>query len=273
MNKKWIAYPYILWMAVFIVVPLLLVLYYSVTSTVNGEIVFTLEHFKRFFDPIYLKVTLRSINLALICTVICLLLGYPIAYILSKKEYSNKSMLLFLFIVPMWMNFLLRTYSWLSLLETNGIINTFLSFIGLPKIKLLYTNKAVVLGMVYNYLPFMILPIYSTLKKLDASLIEAAEDLGANTSTVFRKVILPLSIPGVLSGITMVFMPALTTFVISTLLGGGQFMLLGNLIEQQFLTVNNWHFGSAISVILIIVVVASMIIMARADNDDKGGIF
>lgn len=272
MNKKWIAYPYVVWMAIFIVIPIFLVVYYSFTSTINGELVFSLEHFQRFFEPIYIKVTLRSVWLALVSTFICLIIGYPVAYILSLKEYSTKGVLLFLFIMPMWMNFLLRTYSWLSILETNGILNNILVAIGLPRIKILYTSTAVILGMVYNFLPFMILPIYSTLKKLDPSLIEAAQDLGADMPTVFKKVILPFSIPGVLTGITMVFMPAVTTFVISNLLGGGQFILIGNLIEQQFLTVGNWNFGSAISVIMMIVVIISMAIMSKVDKNDDGGV-
>lgn len=271
MNRKWISYPYLIWMTIFIVIPIFLVLYYSLTTMNNGEIAFSFTHFQRFFESIYLKVTLRSVGLALLSTVICLLLGYPVAYILSLKEYSTKSVLLFLFIMPMWMNFLLRTYSWLSILETNGILNNFLATVGLPRIKILYTNTAVILGMVYNFLPFMILPIYSTLKKLDPSLIEAAQDLGADTPTVFKKVIIPFSIPGVLTGITMVFMPAVTTFVISNLLGGGQFILIGNLIEQQFLTVGNWNFGSAISVLMMIIVIISMAVISKADKNDDGG--
>lgn len=272
MSKKWICYPYLVWMAIFIVIPLLLVVYYGGTSTVNGQTVFSLEHFTRFFEPVYLKVAGRSIWLAFISTVICLILGYPIAYILSTKEYSTKSVLLFLFIMPMWMNFLLRTYSWLSILETNGIINNILAFFGIPRQKLLYTNGAVILGMVYNFLPFMILPINSCLKKMDYSLVEAAQDLGCNTKNVFTKVIIPMSVPGVISGISMVFMPAVTTFVISNLLGGGQFMLIGNLIEQQFLTVGNWNFGSAVSVVMMLIIILSMFIMSKVDKGDTGGL-
>ena len=270
--RKWICYPYLVWMALFIIVPLILVVGYACTGTVDGKTVFTLEHFARFFQPIYLKVAGRSVLLALICTAICLVLGYPIAYILASREYSSRRILLFLFIMPMWMNFLLRTYSWLSLLETNGILNNFFALIGLGRQKLLYTNGAVILGMVYNFLPFMILPIHSCLKKMDYKLVEAAQDLGCDTANVFRRVILPLSIPGVVSGLTMVFMPAVTTFVISTLLGGGQFMLIGNLIEQQFLTVGNWAFGSAVSVIMMLIILLSMFVMSRVDKEETGGV-
>ena len=271
-TRQWICYPYLVWMALFIVVPLILVVFYACTNTVDGQTVFTLEHFVRFFEPIYLKVAGRSIGLALICTVSCLVLGYPVAYILASREFSSRRILLFLFIMPMWMNFLLRTYSWLSILETNGILNNFLELIGIGRKRLLYTNGAVILGMVYNFLPFMILPIHSCLKKMDYSLIEAAQDLGCDTANVFRRVILPLSIPGIVSGLTMVFMPAVTTFVISTLLGGGQFILIGNLIEQQFLTVYNWSFGSAVSVIMMLIILISMFVMSRVDREETGGL-
>jgi spermidine/putrescine transport system permease protein len=191
--------------------------------------------------------------------------------ILASKEYSRHKTLSILFIIPMWMNFLLRTYAWLTLLEKNGIINSILSFFSLPKINILYTNTAVVLGMVYNFLPFMILPIYTVLMKIDRRLIEAAQDLGGNSFTVFRRITVPMSIPGVMSGITMVFMPAVTTFVISKLLGGGQYALIGNLIERQFLQVYDWNFGSAISIIMMIFILISIAIMSRFDEDKGGG--
>ena len=280
--KRMFAYPYIVWMAIFIVAPLILVLYYSLTAADgSGGVYFTLEHYQRFFEGtyagqpfferIYVSVMLRSIWLALLSTIISFIVGYPIAYIMAGKEYSNKSFLLFLFLVPMWMNFLLRTYAWLTILEQNGILNTVLSFIGLPKVDLLYTDGAVVLGMVYNFLPFMILPIYTVLKKMDHSIIEAAQDLGADSKTVFLRVVFPLSLPGVVSGVTMVFMPGVTTFIISNLLGGGQYILIGNLIEQQFLKVGDWHFGSAISVILIILILMSMGVLAGVDKQEDGG--
>lgn len=232
---------------------------------------FTVENFQRVFEPTYLKVIVESLKLAFICTVISFLLGYPIAYILASKEYEKKGFLLFLFIVPMWMNFLLRTYAWLTLLENNGIINSILEFLGFQKQVLIYTDGAVILGMVYNYLPFMVLPIYTVLSKMDKSIIEAAQDLGANSKEVFIKVVFPLSLSGVVSGITMVFMPAVSTFIISNLLGGEQYMLIGNLIEQQFIRIGNWNFGSALSVIMMIMILVSSFAMSLFDKNGEGG--
>lgn len=274
MRKTASTYPYLVWSAIFIVIPLILIIFYSITTTNdNGNLVFTLSNFKRAFEPIYLKVIWRSIWIAFLSTVFCLIIGYPIAYILAQKEYKNKSILLFLFIVPMWMNMLLRTYSWLTILENNGLINSFLEMLGFDKVQFLYTDGAVVLGMVYNFLPFMILPIYTVLSKIDNSIIEAAQDLGANDRDIFRKIIVPMSMPGVVSGITMVFMPALTSFVVPNILGGGQFILAGNLIEQQFLRVGDWNFGSAISVIILIIMILTMIIFGafEQEKEDVGG--
>jgi len=271
-QRTRMAVPYLIWALIFIIVPIVLILYYSLTvENDSGVIAFSWSNYARAFQPTYLLVMWRSVLLALISTVICVLTGYPIAYIMASKEYSSKGFLLFLFLVPMWMNFLLRTYSWIAILENNGIINTFLKAIGLPALKLLYVDQAVVLGMVYNFLPFMILPIYTVLSKMDQNLIEAAQDLGANNRNVFLKLIFPLSMPGVISGVTMVFMPAVTTFIISDLLGGGQYMLIGNLIEQQFLLVNDWHFGSAVSVILMAMVIISVGIFSMVDKDSEGG--
>jgi len=271
MMRKAILTPYLVWMIIFIVVPLALVLFYSMTIQTEEGLQFSSEHFQRFLDPIYVNVLIRSIVLALISTVICLLLGYPMAMILSSKEYSRKKIMYMLIVLPMWMNFLLRTYAWMTLLERNGVINTLLSLLNLPNIDILYTSNAVVLGMVYNFLPFMILPIYSVLSKIDFNIIEAAQDLGGDAKTVFLRVIFPLSMPGVISGITMVFMPAVTTFVISRLLGGGQFMLIGNLIEQQFLSSGDWGFGSALSVIMMLLILLSMGAMQRYEQDNAGG--
>lgn len=271
MKKTWVSYPYILWMILFTVVPLLLVLYYSFTRTDNGMLVFTLDNFIRVIEPTYLKVLWRSVLLALISTGVCILIGYPVSMILAGRDISRKSTLVLLFVLPMWMNFLLRTYAWMTLLDNKGVINTFLGALGLPRLNLLYTDFAVVLGMVYNFLPFMVLPIYSVLRKIDRSLIEAAEDLGANNTRVFLKVTFPLSLPGVVSGITMVFMPAVTTFIISKLLGGNQYMLIGNLIEDQFMRVYDWNFGSAISIIMMLLILASMGLMARYDREGTGG--
>ncbi len=271
MNRRWISSPYLIWMSIFIVFPLLLILFFSFTTTDDTGIRFTLQNYQRFFEPLYIMVLWRSVRLALISTVICLLLGYPMAMILASRDLKRSNILVLLFVIPMWMNFLLRTYAWLTLLENSGLINTILSFLRLPTLNLMYNEQAVILGMVYNFLPFMVLPIHSVLTKIDKSLLEAAEDLGANYFTVFRRIIFPLSLPGVLSGITMVFMPAVTTFVISRLLGGGQFTLIGNLIEQQFLFVNDWNFGSAISMIMIILILVSMGIMSKYEKENEGG--
>lgn len=264
--------PYILWSGLFIVIPLFLIIFFAFTNSENGQYTFTLQNFKELMQPMYFRIFYRSIKLAVISTVLCLIIGYPTAYIITKTKASRQNTLLMLVIVPMWMNFLLRTYAWSAILGRNGIINTIITTIGFQPINILYTDTAVMLGMVYNFLPFMILPIYTILSKLDKDLINAAKDLGANGLQVFYKIILPLSMPGVASGITMVFMPAVSTFVISKLLGGGQFMLIGNLIEQQFMSVGNWHFGSAISIFMMIVILISMAILNKfSDESDKEG--
>ncbi|SHJ70145.1 ABC transporter permease [Paramaledivibacter caminithermalis] len=270
MKNKLIAYPYIVWMILFIVIPILLVLSYSVTYKSDTGLAFTLQHYKRFFDPLYINVLIHSMNLALISTLICLVLGYPMAMIIAKAPVRHRNMMVLFFVIPMWMNFLLRTYSWMSLLERSGLINKLLKLLQLPTLNIMYTNVAVVLGMVYNFLPFMVLPIYSVLVKIDKSLIEAAQDLGANESEVFLKITLPLSLPGVISGFIMVFMPAITTFVISRLLGGGQFTLIGNLIEQQFLSAGDWNFGSAISILMLILILLSSLVMSKYGKDKEG---
>lgn len=271
MKRKWVAYPYLIWMVIFIIIPSCLIIFYALTVKDDHGIRYTLDNFYRFWDPIFISVLLKSLGLALFSTLLCLIIGYPVALILASKEYSKRVIFSLLFIIPMWMNFLLRTYAWLTLLEKHGIINSVLTFFNLPTINILYTNGAVVLGMVYNFLPFMILPIYTVLMKIDSKLVEAAQDLGGNGFTVFRRIILPLSVPGVMSGITMVFMPAVTTFVISKLLGGGQYTLIGNLIERQFLTVYDWNFGAAISIVMMIFILISIGIMSKFDEDKGGG--
>lgn len=270
MSKKLVSYPYLVWMVIFIVVPLFLVLFYSVMVPTEEGFQFSLEFLKKSTEPLYLLVIWRSIQLAFISTFICLILGYPMAMILANSDLSKRNLLVLLFVIPMWMNFLLRTYAWMTLLERRGLINNFLASLQLPPLNILYTDQAVILGMVYNFLPFMVLPIYSVLDKIDKGLIEAAEDLGANSFTVFKRVILPLSLPGVLSGIIMVFMPAVTTFVISRLLGGGQYTLIGNLIEQQFLVTGDWNFGAALSVLMMILILISMGIMSKYDKEQEG---
>ncbi|HEX2944722.1 MAG TPA: ABC transporter permease [Clostridia bacterium] len=272
MKKGWVSYPYIFWMILFTLVPLLLVLYYSLTAPdPSGNSVLTADNFRRFIEPIYIKVLARSIVLALTSTLICLLVGYPVAMILSGRDLSRRNLLVLLFVIPMWMNFLLRTYAWMTLLDRKGVLNSLLGMVGLPRLNILYTDAAVILGMVYNFLPFMVLPIFSVLSKIDRSVVEAAEDLGSDSFTVFRRIIFPLSFPGVVSGITMVFMPAVTTFIISKLLGGSQYMLIGNLIEDQFTRVYDWNFGSAVSIVMMLLILVSMGIMSRYDKEDMGG--
>ena len=254
-SESRLATPYAIWSVLFIVIPLILIVFFSFTKQVDGRYMFTLDNFDKFFNVMYFKVVRRSLVLAFISTVLCLIVGYPTAYIISKAKPSRRATLLLLCILPMWMNFLLRTYAWSAILGKNGFINTLLGMVGLGPINILYTDAAVLLGMVYNFLPFMILPIHTILSKMDQDLINAAKDLGANNFQVFTKVIFPLSLPGVISGITMVFMPAVSTFVISKLLGGGQFYLIGNLIEQEFMSVGDWHFGSAISIFMDVMII------------------
>jgi spermidine/putrescine transport system permease protein len=258
-------------MVLFTIVPILLILYYSLVST-EGGFSLTLSHYARVFEPLYLTVIWRSIQLALVSTAVCFILGYPVAMILAGSPAKQQFSLIVLFVVPMWMNFLARTYAWLSLMETNGIINSILGLVGIKPITMLYSSGAVVLGMVYNYLPFMVFPIFTVLRKMDPLLLEAAQDLGANPVKTFLKVIFPLSLPGVLSGVTMVFMPSVTTFAISQLLGGGQFTLIGNLIEQQYLRTYDWGFGSALSIILMLIILASMSLVSRSNVYEEGGL-
>ena len=257
------AIPYVVWMALFVVAPILLMVVYALTS---ADGVFTLSNFTSMGE--YLSVFTRSFELALIATAICLLVGYPVAYLMAKEGPRFQRLAMALIMLPMWMNFLLRTYAWMSILENNGLINQLLGAmgvldaLGVDHVRLIRTQGAVVLGMVYNYLPFMILPIYSVIVKLDGSLLEAARDLGANTLGVFRKVIFPLSLPGILSGVTMVFVPSVSTFAISRLLGGGKQMMLGDLIEQQFLGGSyDPHLGAAIAMVMMVIVVVCMVVM------------
>ena len=272
-------YPYVLWMFLFIIAPLLIVVWFSITDTgPDGRTIFTFQQYVRFFEPayegqpffqrIFIAVLMRSVWIAIISTLICFVLGYPLAYALAKF-CRNKPILIFLFLIPLWMNFLLRTYAWLTILEQHGVLNAILSFIGLPTVDILFTDTAVVLGMVYNFLPFMVLPIYTALRDMDNAIIEAAQDLGANKLQVFTRVVFPMSMPGVISGLTMVFMPAVTTFVIPNLLGGGQYILIGNLIEQQFLRVGDWQFGSAMSAILIVLILLMMGFVKLIDRQPK----
>jgi len=273
-RTKYFSYPYIVWMVIFIVLPFMLVLLYSITAKNSNDITtiqFTLNNFRKFFNPLYTNILWDSIFLAAVSTVLCLLIGYPAAYIISTSDLSKRNTMLFLCILPMWMNMLLRTYAWMTILGNNGIINNFLSFLGLPKANLLYTRGATVMGMVYNFLPFMILPIHTALSKMDKGILEAADDLGATWYIKFKRVILPLSMPGVISGIIMVFMPAVSTFIIPQLLGGNKSMMIGNLIEKLFILNGDWNFGSAISMIMMVIILISMSVMNKFDVDKEGG--
>ena len=319
-----LAAPYVLWMMVVIIVPIFMVMFYAFTTANSVELaelegglagffsMFTLENFARMGT--YTVIFVRSFRLALVATVICLLIGYPLAYVMAKEGPGFQRIAMVIIMLPMWVNFLLRTYAWMAILENNGLLNQFFSAVGIidlgntingalndlcaalngsvvewlnglfgtdwalntardvnmERFRMIRTQGAVVLGMVYNYLPFMVLPIYSVIVKLDHSLLEAARDLGANTALVFRKVIFPLSLPGVLSGVTMVFVPSVSTFAISRMMGGNTQMLLGNLIENQFLGgAYNPHLGSAIAVVMMIIVVACMWIMNRFGEGEE----
>ena len=270
MKRKYLASPYILWVALFTIIPLGMLLYNGITITDGGTVRLSLSNFEKALEPIYIQMMVRSFYYAAVSTIICLILAYPLAFILSINP-KRKSNVLFLFVLPMWMNFLLRTYAWMSILErNNGLLNLLLRFFKLPELDIMGTPYAIILGMVYNFLPFMVLPIYNVLIKIDSSVLEAASDLGANEGMRFVRVILPLSVPGILSGISMVFMPAVTSFVIPNLLGGNKINLIGNLIEQQFLQTYNWNFGSSLSILLMVIILLSMSVISRFEAEEQG---
>ncbi len=292
MHRSLFASPYTLWMIIFTIVPVLLITYYAFTDA-SGS--FTLDNFKNFWDSNYESnkvilevmgdagadyITRGTVNvdtlvyslwMAFQCTVICLVLGYPAALFMADRNMKLGPTLVVLFIIPMWMNFLLRTIAWMSLLEDSGLINTFLKWLGFEGVKLMYNSEAVLLGMVYNFLPFMVFPIYTVLSKMDFRLTEAAADLGCNSFQTLYKVTFPLSIPGIVSGITMVFMPSVTTFFIPRVLGGGNTMMFGDLIESKFLTEGNWNVGSALSLIMMVLILISLSILRKADPNGEGG--
>ena len=267
MNKKMLSLPYLFWCIAFIVIPLFMVVYYGLTDKTGA---FTLENITAIATAEHSKALWISLLLSLMSTVVCLLLAYPLAMVLTTLKVNQHSFIVLIFILPMWMNFLLRTIAWQNLLEKNGIINTVLEFLHLPALNIINTPAAIILGMVYNFLPFMILPIYNSLAKIDKNVINAARDLGAGPFQTFNHIIFPLSLPGVISGITMVFVPALTTFVISTLLGGSKILLIGNVIEQEFTNTNNWHLGSGLSIVLMIFIIINMVLSAIFDKDGEG---
>ena len=270
MSKKLLAGPYLLWMAGFIIIPLALIVYYGVTDKSGA---FTLANIMSMATPEHRKALWLSLELSFISTVICLILAYPLAMILRNRGMGQGSFIVFIFILPMWMNFLLRTLAWQTLLEKNGVINGILNWLPLPSQSMINTPSAIVLGMVYNFLPFMVLPIYNVLSKIDDNIINAAMDLGANSFQRFTRIWFPLSIPGIISGITMVFVPSLTTFVISDLLGGSKILLIGNVIEQEFTRGSNWHLGSGLSLVLMVFILISMAMIAKYDKNGEGTAF
>ncbi len=290
-RRPLFASPYSLWMIVFTALPVILIGYYAFTDQAGA---FTLDNFSHFFDSNHSKnqiyasmgeqygayirrgtvnvdTLIYSLWMAFWCTIICLMLGYPAALFMADKDMKIGSTIVVLFIIPMWMNFLLRTIAWMSLLEDQGLINNILRALGFGTAHLMYNNGAVLLGMVYNFLPFMVFPIYTSLSKMDGKLLEAAQDLGANHVRTFVKVTMPLSLPGIISGITMVFMPSVTTFFIPRILGGGNTMMFGDLIENKFLTEGNWNVGSALSLIMMVLILVSLGILRKADPEGEGG--
>lgn len=267
-GKTLLSFPYTLWMAAFIIIPLIMIIYYGFTSKADGG--FTFENLKLIFHPNYRKALLLSLQLSIESTIICLIIAYPLALILKNMKLKSNSFIVLIMILPMWMNFLLRTIAWLNILERNGIINTILKTFSLPTLNVINEPPAIVIGMVYNFLPFMILPIYNSLAKIDDNIILAARDLGANAFVTFLRIIFPLSLPGVISGITMVFVPSLTTFVISNVLGGSKINLIGNLIEQKFQKEGDWHGGSGLSLVLMAFILISMTFIAKYDKEGEG---
>lgn len=268
-NKKnrLLSLPYVFWAAAFIIIPLCMVFFYGLTDKTGA---FTLENVLSMLRQEHAKALWLSLLLSAVSTAICFFLAYPLAMILTRKGANQHSFIVLIFILPMWMNFLLRTLAWQTLLEKSGVINGILDFLHLPALNIINTPYAIVLGMVYNFLPFMVLPIYNSLAKIDINVINAARDLGAGSVQAFFKIILPLSIPGIISGITMVFVPALTTFVISTFLGGSKILLIGNVIEQEFTQAGNWHLGSGLSIVLMVFILLNMALSAVFDKDGEG---
>ncbi len=261
-------YPYVVWIGIMIVIPMLLIMLYAFTVDGNdvASFQFSFDNFRRFVtDPVFMEVLGRSLYIAVITTVICVLLGYPVAYLIAQLPKQSNTLMILLITMPTWINMLVRTYAWMGILQDNGVLNTILGFFGIGPVQMLHTSFAVILGMVYNFIPFMILQIHTSLDKMDKNLLNAAADLGANRVQAFLRVTFPLSLPGVISGITLVFLPAVSSFFIPKLLGGGQYVLVGNIIETQFLTAGDWNFGSAISLIMALIIMFSMWLTNKVD--------
>ncbi|MDE7331696.1 MAG: ABC transporter permease [Lachnospiraceae bacterium] len=268
-KKKLLGTPYYIWSAMFIIIPLCMVFYYGFTDKKGA---FTLENITAIASAEHAKALWLALSLSLVSTLICLLLAYPLAMILTGLKVNQHSFIVLIFILPMWMNFLLRTLAWQTILEKTGVLNSILSFLHLPALNIINTPYAIIVGMVYNFLPFMVLPIYNSLAKIDRNLVHAARDLGADGLQVFLKVTLPLTLPGIISGITMVFIPALTTFVISKLLGGSKVLLIGNVVEEEFTQAGNWHLGSGLSIVLMLFIIVNMVISTIFDKDGEGSV-
>ena len=265
--QKAVAAPHVMWAILFIIAPLLFVVYYAFTDK-DGK--FTFDNIAELAQASYLEIFLRSLCFAFLATVICLIIAYPIAYFMTKTSPKTQKILIMLVMLPQWLNFLIRTYSWMAILEDTGIINTFLTSIGLEPVHMINTSGAVILGMVYNYLPYMIIPLHSVMSKIDTRLLEAASDLGCSHFKVITRVVFPLSMAGVISGVTMVFVPSISTFYISQKLGGGNFDLIGDTIERQFQTAYNYNLGAAMSFVLMIIIMISMAVMSKYSEDDGG---
>lgn len=270
MSRKLLAGPYLIWMICCTVVPLGMIVYYGLTGRSGA---FTFANLSAITVPAHAKALGLALLLAVISTLICLILAYPLGLILRKTGLGQKGFVVFLFILPMWMNFLLRTMAWQTILEKHGVINGILSFLGLPSLRLINTPAAIVMGMVYDFLPFMVLPVYNVLMKIDNSVVEAARDLGASNRQILFKILIPLSVPGIVSGITMVFIPSLTTFVIPNMLGGGKVFLIGNIIDQEFTVGSNWHLGSGLSLVMMVFILISMLFLAKFDKGGEGNAF
>lgn len=269
MSKKLTASPFLVWIACGTIIPLIVIAYYGFTDRSGA---FTFDNVMAIFGAEHAQALGLALLLALISTVVCFLLAFPLALILKDSKIGQKGFIVFIFILPMWMNFLLRTMAWQVILERGGILNGILAFFHLPALEIINTPAAIVLGMVYDFLPFMVLPIYNTLMKIDNNIIEAAYDLGATKKKVLVDILLPLSIPGIASGVTMVFVPSLTTFVISNMLGGGKINLIGNIIEQEFTTSSNWNLGSGLSLVMMIFIIISMAALSKLDKDGEGNL-
>ena len=264
-RKRLLAGPYLVWIIGFTVLPILMILYYAFTNSDGG---FTWANIAAITDPVHIKALLLSLKLGILCTVVCLLLSYPLAMILNGLHIKHQSFVVFIFVLPMWMNFMLRILAWQMLLSNNGIINGFLSIFGIPKLHMLNTQGAVVFGMIYDFLPFMIMPIYNSIVRIRKETIDAARDLGANSFITFFRIILPLTVPGIVSGIIMVFIPSISEFVVADILGGSKVLLFGNVIDQEFNVANNWNLGSGLSIVLMIFIFISMAIMNRHASEE-----